>query len=222
MNNQKNFSIGDIIKKSWDLTLEHLPLLVVITLLTFVVTASGRIFESQNRMNEMSSFLTGAVILIVTTIISTILRIGILRILLIITAGGKPHIPDLYRDYPLFFRYFFGSILVGILILIGFVLLIVPGVIVALGLSFYAILMIDQNTGIQESMRKSWDLTKGIRLKLLGLFVLLGLINILGALALGIGLLVTIPLSMLAPVVLYRQLTSGTTVLPLEPQVATN
>jgi hypothetical protein len=105
-----------------------------------------------------------------------------------------------------FWSYLIANLAAGILIAIGFVLLIVPGVIAMLMFMFTSLIVIDREKGPIESMALSKQITKGHRWPLLGFILLLLLINILGVLALLIGLFVTIPVSMLAFVHAYRVL----------------
>jgi uncharacterized membrane protein len=94
--------------------------------------------------------------------------------------------------------YFIANLAVGILVAVGFVLLIVPGIIAMLMFMFSSFIVIDREKGPIESMAVSKLITKGKRWPLLGFVLLLLLINIAGLLALVVGLLVTIPVSTLA------------------------
>lgn len=105
-----------------------------------------------------------------------------------------------------FWYYVAAKILTGIIVVIGLVLLIVPGVIAALALIFATYLIIDRNMGPIEAMKESVRITKGHRWQLFLLALALLVLNILGALALMIGLLVTIPVSLFALAHVYRTL----------------
>lgn len=63
------------------------------------------------------------------------------------------------------------SFLVGLAVGIGFVLLIVPGVIIGLGLSFAAVAFWAEGSGATESMRRSWKLAQGRRWPILGVWL---------------------------------------------------
>jgi uncharacterized membrane protein len=105
-----------------------------------------------------------------------------------------------------FWSYLIANLLVGILIAIGFVLLIVPGIIAMLMFMFSSFIVIDREKGPIESMAMSKLITKGNRWPLLGFVLLLMLINLAGLLALVVGLLVSIPVSTLAFTHAYRVL----------------
>ena len=63
-----------------------------------------------------------------------------------------------------------------------------------------------------EAIKESWRLTKGHKWSILRLAVLMTLVNVLGFLLLLVGLLVTIPVTMLAFVRAYRVLSGAVTV----------
>lgn len=105
-----------------------------------------------------------------------------------------------------FWKYVGTKILVAFVVLVGLVLLIIPGIIAALALLFSTYLVIDRDLGPIEAMKESLRITKGNRWKLLLLVLSIVLINILGVLALIVGLLVSIPVSLLAIVHAYRTL----------------
>jgi preprotein translocase subunit SecY len=93
-----------------------------------------------------------------------------------------------------------------IVILFGLILFIVPGIVAGVALLFTSYLIIDRDLGPVDAMKESLRITNGHRWNIV-LFLLLATgLNILGALFFGIGLLVTIPVSALALVHIYRWL----------------
>jgi uncharacterized membrane protein len=98
------------------------------------------------------------------------------------------------------------SILLGLTVAAGLILLIVPGIIFALMFMFTTFIVIDREFGPIDSMKESRRLTYGHKWKLLGLSLLLVLINLLGLAVLVVGLLVSIPVSSLAFAHAYRVL----------------
>jgi uncharacterized membrane protein len=109
-----------------------------------------------------------------------------------------------------FWSFFAVKLLSAVVIIIGFILLIVPGIIVALMLVFAPYLVVDKQRGPIEAMRESMRLTSGHKWMLLRLMVLIILLNILGAICFLVGLLVTIPVTSLAIVHAYRLLSPST------------
>jgi len=105
-----------------------------------------------------------------------------------------------------FWKYLAVSILLAIVIGIGLALLIVPGIILFLMFMFSTFIVIERGLGPIDAMSESRRLTRGHKWELLAFVGLLFLINLLGLLALIVGILVSIPVSALAFVHAYRAL----------------
>lgn len=118
-------------------------------------------------------------------------------------------IADLWHPRP-FWKYVGVSVLTTLAIGLGLILLVVPGIIVALMVMFSCYLVIDRQLGPIEAMKESRRITKGHLMELFLLALALIGINILGFIALFVGLLVSIPVSMLAFVYAYRSLSRMT------------
>ena len=102
-----------------------------------------------------------------------------------------------------------ASILVGVLTAIGFILFVIPGVIVAF-LSWWTLqFVIDRDEPAIEGIRSSFRAISSQAGTLLLLALALIGINILGAIPLGLGLLVTVPLSIIASTYAYRVVSGG-------------
>jgi uncharacterized membrane protein len=114
-------------------------------------------------------------------------------------------IGDLWNPKP-FWRFLGTQLLVGLIVFAGILLFVIPGIIAAVGLGFAPYAVIDRGAGVIDSLKQSWDITRGHKwqLFLFGL-VLIGL-NLLGLLAFLVGLLVTIPMTWLAVTHAYRTL----------------
>ncbi len=112
-------------------------------------------------------------------------------------------IGDLWNPEPVW-RFIGAELLAFLIIFVGLLLLVVPGIIASLGLGFTPYVVVDRGLGPVESLKESWRITNGNkwRILLFGL-ALLG-INIIGVLLLGIGVLASAPISMLALVHAYR------------------
>lgn len=112
------------------------------------------------------------------------------------------------RSKKLWARYIVLSVIVGLVIFVGFLLLIVPGVIFLRRYFLSPYVMIDQDLGIGESMRVSSRLSKGRSMAVFGIFgvdLLIALPNLIPV----IGGVITFALQMAyfcAPAIRYDQL----------------
>ncbi len=110
---------------------------------------------------------------------------------------------------------FLGAYLLTMIIIVsGFVLLIIPGIILSMVLYFTLFLVIDRGLGPLQVLSESARITKGHRWQLFLFSLVLVLVNILGLLAIFVGLLVSIPVSWLAIVHAYRTLSKSAGIVP--------
>ncbi|MEG6509854.1 hypothetical protein V6C03_12860 [Methyloligella sp. 2.7D] len=120
-------------------------------------------------------------------------------------APDRVALSDLWQPHP-FWNYLGASVLAGLSVGVGLVLLIVPGIIFALMFAFGTVVVMDRGLGPIKALEESRRITRGHRWRLLGFGLLLGLLNLAGLLAFGLGLLVTVPVSFLAGIYAYRLL----------------
>ena len=144
------------------------------------------------------------VLSLVQVAINMVIGIGLLNICLKFLDKQKPKYKDLFYYKPIV-NYLLASIVEGLIVIGGFILLIIPGIFFALRLQYAVYLVVDKDLGPVEAIKTSWKMTKGNAWNLFFFGILLGLINILGFLCLIIGLFVTVPLSMLATAFVYRK-----------------
>lgn len=94
-----------------------------------------------------------------------------------------------------------GAVTIGLLLLS-----VILGVYVSSMLMFSTYTVVDRALGPIAALKESIKITKGNRLKIIGLLLALLLLNLVGVLALFVGLLVTVPMTLIAIVHVYRTL----------------
>ena len=107
-----------------------------------------------------------------------------------------PHFNQLFQGFqsPVFFKSFLANLCITILTVVGFVLLIIPGIIVALGFGLTFFVMADRpDLSFTDCIQESWRLMDGYKLKYLGLNIRFIPWYFLGVLCLGVGVLLVIP-----------------------------
>ena len=200
-----DFSKRELIRKGWGKVKEHAHLLIKILLafigLSIVSSIINVAFEEVMAVALLAS--------IVVTIVQTVFEIGLIKIGLDIIENKKPNFKDLYSNYTLFLPFFLTSIILGIIIIVGFILLIIPGIYLAVRYQFTSFVIVDKKLSYWTAIKKAGELTKGRWMQIFLFDLALIGLNLLGLLALGIGLLLTIPTSFFASVYLYRRLASS-------------
>ncbi len=214
--------ISTAIKFGWTKTLQFFP---------FWLGAMA-IYLGINFIPQLSQFLVkpfglpaaqfSIVITIAAALLSYLFGMGLIRVTIDIIDNQNPNFGRLFQEYPKFWRYLGVNILIALIFLLGLLLFIIPGIIWLLMFFFAPYLIIDKNIGVIDALKKSRQMTKGSRWRLLLAVIILFFINILGILAFGIGLLITSPLTLITYAYLYRQLSpSSTPTTPTAPDIPT-
>ena len=87
-----------------------------------------------------------------------------------------------------------------------------PGIIWSLKYAFVRYFIVDKGLSIKEAFLESSKITSGSKWNIFWLSILIAIINILGALAFGVGLLLSIPITIMAYAYVYRKLLEGYTI----------
>lgn len=203
------FSVGECFRFGWE-TFKKRPgfFIGVMLILSIISGIVSRVFPAPNAQTPSSILGLVLVTFILGLLIEALVKMGSINLLL--KAHEDPasaKVSDLwYPQWGTFLNYIGAGILSGVLIVIGFILLIVPGIYLALRFMFVPYLVIDKKLSPVDALKESSRITLGHKWQLLGLVAALIGINIVGAILLLVGLLVTIPVSMLVVVHAYRVL----------------
>lgn len=203
----EKFSKREALAFGWETTTNNfvffLGLIVLFAAFTFSISYLGDLFEQQGIL------LGSLTIFIITIVGGTILEMGVLLITLELYDQKKPHYKDILIPKQYLFRYLIAKIAYALVVLVGFILLIVPGIIWGIKYTFVRYLIVDKGLSIKEAFRESSKITSGSKWNIFWLRLLMTLINILGLLALGVGLLLSIPVTIMAYAYMYRKLLEG-------------
>ena len=179
--------------------------------LAVVSTIIGSIGSDNNNANQWD---------LLGLLLSAWMTCGYMTMMLSYQAGHKLPFGDLFKQVKHYWEVLGATFLLFVIIVIGLILLIVPGVYLAVRFQFTIQLILDQGLGIMAAMKESTRLTNGIKMSLLGFdLTLLGVI-LLGAIVLGVGVFVALPVVWLASVVVYRQVSSASPVSAPSPAKA--
>ncbi len=143
---------------------------------------------------------------VVLTFLVLGLHVGLARVALDLVEGKQAEFKELFSCFSVIHWFILGAILYQLIVAAGLILLVIPGIIWMLAFSQWLFVLVDTKQNSFACLKKSVALTEGVKGKLLVFWLALFGINILGALALGLGLFVTIPLSIIASAHVYDQL----------------
>jgi uncharacterized membrane protein len=105
-------------------------------------------------------------------------------------------------------------VLTQLVVVAGLIAGIVPGIVLAMVYSFAPYIALERGFGPIAALKESATLTRGVWVHLVGAGIILSVVALSGIVALGVGLLVSLPLAALAHVYLYRQLSERNDTLP--------
>ncbi len=205
----EKFSKGEAVRFGWTTMKSNLGFFIGLFIVVGLICFAPGIIQAL--VGEESPFLS-TIITVPFLVLQLVITMGLIRISLRFCDGERGKFADLFSCSPLFFKFLFGSILCGLIILGGTILLIIPGIIWNIKFYFYSYFIVDEGVGPIEALKRSSAITKGVKWDLFLLGLLLGAINLLGALALLIGLFATIPTTLIAAASVYRKLLTQTEV----------
>lgn len=207
----KNFSIGECFSVGWAQFKTHAWFLIGMTFGFYLIMAVfAGLIDSVYRDIEPSRSLLD----IFSNLFIYWIYFGITAVSLKII-DQRPYIwSDLFVFDKQVIFYWIGAFLYAIVVVLGFVALIIPGIYLAVRYGFFWYAIVDGRKGIVEAFKESARITDGVKWKLI-LFGLTSIgVIILGVLCFGIGMLVAIPVVMLATAHLYRVLLAQSVVTP--------
>ena len=116
----------------------------------------------------------------------------------------KLEINDMFEAFKNYWNAVLANLLVGVIVVIGLFLLIVPGVIFYCKLIFTRYLVVDRRMGVIEAVQESWRMTGGYAWKVFLIGLLAIPLYIAGLICFGVGIIVAIMWVKLAFASLYH------------------
>lgn len=182
------FSPGDCISQGWAIVKQHFGVFLAGTLIYTIL-----------------SVVTGS-IPGVSLLVGGPLSGGFFVFCFKAVYGAKPEVGDLFKGFsrfvPLLLVYIVSAIFIGL----GIILLIIPGIYLAVSYSFAIPLIVDQNLDFWEAMETSRKTVSKCWGSVFALLILNGLVALLGILCFGVGIFVALPVIMCSRTYAYTQL----------------
>ncbi|MFQ6088261.1 MAG: hypothetical protein ACE5K0_05095 [Candidatus Methanofastidiosia archaeon] len=173
--------IGKYIGEAWELTKDNLVTFVVAFL---IIAVAGDI---------------------VPIILSAPLTVGF-YIIASKAKKGEADLGDLAKGFDVFGSAVLAQLIIAILIVVGLIFCIIPGLVFALWYMYTLVVIAEKKVGFQEAMRESKEIVSKEFFDHVIFVIVLLFINFIGFLLCLVGLLVTVPLSMVALVMAYQDL----------------
>lgn len=147
----------------------------------------------------VAALLLGALAILIGPIAAGLAMTGIRK-----ARQGKADIQDFFSGFASFFLpALFGSILIALFSIIGLIFLIVPGLVILSMYMFTFHFMVDRGDDFWQAMEASRKLVSKDYFGFVAFGLLLGGINVLGLMLLGVGVIITLPVTAYALTAAY-------------------
>ena len=202
MAKSSSFSKKEILSQAFESTKKNFLFLLGVLVIFFVYSVVRGLVSAATK----EFFLVAFLISILFLLGQMVLQLGMVKVSLDLVDRGKAEFSELYMSYPKLLNFLVASIVYGFVVVLGLILFVIPGIYLIIRYQFYTYYILDKNASAIDSLHMSADMTRGNILNLFLLSIIIVFINILGAILLFVGLLFTIPMSMMVYAYLYRKL----------------
>lgn len=207
-----NFSIGDVIGESWRMVKGTKGIifggLVIFYVVMFVATSVlGAILGTLGLLSEasISAILIGQFVISVLASALTYPFLAGVNMVGIRRAANQPvSFNEVFSGLSMFVPLLVTAVVMTILIYIGSLLLLLPGIYLGVAYMLAMPLVIERGLSPWQALETSRKAISQHWFKVFGLFLVLGLIMALSMIPLGIGLIWSMPLFIISMGVLYR------------------
>ncbi|GHT32627.1 hypothetical protein AGMMS49574_16520 [Bacteroidia bacterium] len=191
---EAKFSVSEVLSSSWE-TFKANALVLVGLFFAYIVVVA---IISPILGLILVKIPGGSIIIqVISLFFGAFFTLGFLKIILQALSGEEPQISAFQEQLPKLVTAFLATLLMIIIVVIGIILLILPGLYLSIRLQFAFYFIVEENVGVIDSFKKSWELTSNK--DLLVPLILLSLasigLGIAGFICLGVGILVAAPLT---------------------------
>lgn len=146
----------------------------------------------------------GLIIQLVAALIVYPLSAGIIMMGICQVAGRPVKVGMMFGYFERTLKLFLLYLTMSLMIVVGFILLILPGIYLTVAYVMALPLLIEKNMGVWDALETSRKAISKRWFTVFAIFILLGALFVLSAIPLGIGLIWTLPLTVLVMAVMYK------------------
>lgn len=174
-------------------------------IVVFVVGLLVSFFQNMLTSDSSGGLVLTVVLAAISYVITSIVQAGVWRASLGVTKGVKPSFNQLLETENIV-PYILTNILVGIGVVIGFVLCIVPGVVWLIFTSFASLIALEKGCSPIEAISESINWVKDNFGQVFVILLVSFIVYVLGVCLCGIGMLVSVPVALVSITYTYRAL----------------
>lgn len=186
---------------------------IIGAVLTFIVLAVVPQIYFMMRAPENPTMQTQFVSFLLTAV-QLFLSLGFTKLMLLLVQDAYVTVADMFNNFRIFLSYFVASFIYGLAVSVGLLLLIAPGIWIAIRFQFFPYFIIENGDSSFTALQKSFNLPQDLLLELFVFGVAVVFLNLIGALLFGVGVILTYPLTTMATAVIYRSLIEESDTIP--------
>ena len=196
---------GTAVQISWELFTANLPALMVANgVALFLIVGSAVVAESTTDMGNPALTLIAH---ICSYCVQWFLGIGLTALNLRVARGQPADVGMIFSGGACFLRVAIATLIYSVVVTLGMILFIVPGIYLASRLWAYQCFIVDRDCGVMESLNLSAEFMEGNKMQAVVMMFYVVLIAIAGALAFCVGIFFAIPVITMLWVVAYLMIT---------------
>jgi uncharacterized membrane protein len=178
-------SYGHGWRQLWKYILE----LFLIGLIAFFIGLPSAVMSHSAQEMECAGVMIWLMAIAYGILLTNPMEYGVSFAYLKASRGDKLEIKDMFHVFQNYWNAVMANLLVAIIIIFGFIMLIVPGIIFACRLAFVSYLVVDRKMDVIPAVKESWRLTRGHANKVFLIALLAIPISIAGLLCLLVGII---------------------------------
>ncbi|MDL2256539.1 glycerophosphoryl diester phosphodiesterase membrane domain-containing protein [Parabacteroides sp. OttesenSCG-928-G06] len=202
------FTISEVFTTSWKCLKQNIWILVGLLVGYLIITGILNMFVSPTELT-VGTF----VVALIAAILQLIFQLGYTKNLFQALDGIEPQFSAYGQQASKILNAFIASLITSVAVLIGFALLIIPGIYIGIRIGFFTYFIVEEDAGPIEALKKSWEMTQGQVLPLFVLVLVAIAIVLIGLIIFGVGVLVAAPLVQLMFCYVFRKLNTPIAIL---------
>ncbi len=195
--------VGSAYRQGWSQLWKYFLELFLIVIIGWVIGAPASLGGWSGGVTQAVGII-GFLGFAYTILIAGPVDYGISFVFLKAARDERMEIKDMFAAYSNYWNAVLANLLVAAIVIVGLMLLIVPGIFFACKLAFTPYLVVDRKMEVIEALRESWRMTNGHALSVFFIGLLGIPVMIAGLIVFGVGVIVSIMWINMALASLYQ------------------
>ncbi len=199
---ESKFSISEVCATSWQKLKPQIWVLAGLFIGMIIIYS----ILSMCSLFTGGSFVSSLIANLISVLFSCVFSLGYLKNIFQALDGDEPQFSAFSQQAHKVITYFVANLIMCVIVVIGTILLIIPGIYLALRLQFFIAFIVEEDAGITDSLKRSWEITRGQEIQLFLLVLAMIGFAILGLIVFGVGIFVAFPLIYMMYGYVFRKL----------------